>query len=142
MQLNSTRKSSKQSWSSLGAGWAGGSCLEPLQCRELQLCPLKILSWSSQRASDISPDYCGSPSQDQTLLGSHVIPSSLFPSCFDKAGERLELISYVKYNLLSMDSCIPGEYLLISSIFSVQTFLKVLKCSLVAVPHFLKHLCH
>lgn len=79
--------------------------------------------------------HCDSPSQDQTLLGSHVIPSSLFPSCFDKAGETLELISYVKYNLLSMHSFIPGEYLLISSIFSVQTFLK-------AVPHFLKHLCH
>lgn len=94
--------------------------------------------------SDISPDYCSPwfPQPRPNIIGVMCNSILSMPSCFDKAGGRLKIISYVKYDLLSMYSCIPGEYLLISSICSVQTFLKVPKCCLVAVPHFPKHLCH
>jgi len=64
------------------------------------------------------------------------------PSCFDRAGGRLKIISYVKSDLLAVDCCIPVGYLLTSSIRSVQTLLKVPKCCLDAVPHFPEHLCH
>lgn len=104
--------------------------MEPLQCSELRLCPLKILSLeltegtSTLLTSALITAHRGEPRPN--IIGVMCNSILSIPSCFDKAGGRLKIISYVKYDLLSMYSCIPGEYLLISSICSVQTFLKSL----------------